>query len=65
MSKKLSAEDIELRKKACYGKTKHKSWLAAEYILDRHKNDPHLHIYKCPYCKFLHLGHSKFELNGK
>lgn len=66
MSKKqLTPEEIELRQKACWGKTKHKSMLAAEYVLDQHRNEPHLCIYRCPYCKFLHLGHSKFNPNGK
>lgn len=50
-----------LAKKMCFGKIKHKSWLAAEYILSQMKGkDSHLlEIYPCPFCEFHHIGHNR------
>ena len=58
--KRLSESDIALRRKMCDGKTQHKSLLAAEYVLNQYRNDSTIGIYKCPFCKFHHLGHNKF-----
>lgn len=49
-------------KQVCLGKIKHKSWLSAEYTLNkmRRTKDSHLlEIYRCPFCKDLHIGHNK------
>jgi hypothetical protein len=57
-----------LAKRACYGKIQHKSMLAAEHILNRMngKNSHLLEIYKCPFCKFFHIGHNSLkEENSK
>lgn len=46
--------------KSCLGKVQHKSFLAAEYILDRMngKNSHLLEIYKCSFCEYYHIGHN-------
>lgn len=51
----------EIAKRTCYGKIKHKSRLAADYVLSQMSGkDCHLlEIYKCPFCKFFHIGHNK------
>lgn len=51
----------EIAKRTCYGKIKHKSWLAAEYIFNqmRGKDSHLLEIYSCPFCKKYHIGHNK------
>ena len=59
-----------LRKKMCLGKDKLKSLLSAQYIFDSFKSHRHktatLTIYKCPFCKFYHIGNDiKHELAEK
>lgn len=63
MSKKISDNE----KKGCFGKVKHKTKLAAEYVFDemRGRHSGILSIYKCAFCNFYHIGHDvKHELNN-
>jgi hypothetical protein len=51
---------LYLEKAMCLGKDKHKSKLAAEYIVDNFKgrNDPTVEIYRCSFCDGWHVGHN-------
>jgi uncharacterized Zn finger protein len=40
----------------CAGKTRHKSYLAAEYFLDNIHTDTGSEIYKCKNCNTFHIG---------
>jgi hypothetical protein len=58
----------ELAKSACYGKLKHRSMLAAQYILDRMsgRKSHLLEIYKCSFCNAFHIGHNRLlEVKNK
>ena len=63
--KKRSRKKLDHAKAACLGKQKHKSRLAAEYVLNRmNGKDSHLlEIYKCQFCGFEHIGHNKKNKN--
>ena len=51
------------RERACLGKVKHKSMLAANYVFDRMrgKGCHQLEVYPCPYCKFFHIGNNNWN----
>lgn len=53
---KTTGHDI---KKGCLGKVKHKSLLAAEYVLDEMRDRAVMNIYKCRFCHHYHIGHDK------
>ena len=60
----MPAKKISPREKsACLGKVKHKTMLAAEASLDDMYKDAsvkdwhNLEIYRCLFCKDLHIGH--------
>jgi len=56
---KPSRKNLELAKKACFGKIGHGSMLAAQFILDKMggKDGALLGIYKCQFCDKYHIGH--------
>lgn len=57
-------KSLALAKKACLGKVKHKSMLAAEFVLNRMKgpNSHRLEIYKCKFCHWYHIGHNNIDI---
>lgn len=62
MSKPINNElRLEIEKRACLGKDKHKSELAADYVANNFKgrNNPTVEVYKCAFCGFWHIGHNK------
>lgn len=63
---KPSRKNIELAKKACFGKIAHGSMLAAEFILSRMggKDSQLLEVYKCPFCDKYHIGHDWKKSDG-
>jgi hypothetical protein len=49
------------RRNACTGKQRHADRQRANdhaYALRRKEHDYRLHSYKCPYCRFWHIGHA-------
>lgn len=42
--------------RGCAGKTKHKTFLGAEYALFDNTNNSNADIYKCKDCGFFHIG---------
>jgi len=69
MTKQKKDKLLALAKKACLGKVKHKSMLAAEFVLNKMKgpNSYSLEIYSCRFCNFFHIGHNhkkEYEKNS-
>ncbi len=58
-------EENYIRKKTCDGKYKHKSMISAEYQLQKTPRSENVEIYKCPFCKYLHIGHSRKKKRNK
>lgn len=53
-SKELTKHQIAEMQAHCFGKTKHRTKLAADYVI---LSRPLMEVYRCKYCNHYHVGH--------